>query len=77
MYDDHRMPDVIKRIRTEMSLKRINGTKLAAATGIDYQALHRILNGRKPVFLDDAVKIAAALRTTVDELVDMEVCSDG
>lgn len=77
MYDDHRMPEVINKIRLQMSRKRIKQTKLSAETGIDYQALHRILNNRKPIFLDDIVRIAAALRTTVDELVDMEVCSDG
>lgn len=65
----HSIQKVSKSIRKIMKRKGINQTVLASKTGIAYQHMHRIVNCKTPLYLDDAIKIANALGVTIDELV--------
>lgn len=65
----HRMPAETKRIRAYMKQKGWKQTAMAEATGIPYQELHRTLNDRKPIYLDEVSAVASVLGVTIDELV--------
>lgn len=69
---DNKCPGFTARARMVMKKRRISQKMLAEKTGMDYQRVHRLLNNRMPLHLDDAVRVAAALRTTVDELLEFD-----
>lgn len=69
---DNKCPGFTARARMVMRKRRITQKELADKTGMEYQHVHRLLNNRMPLYLDDAVRVAAALRTTVDKLLEFD-----
>lgn len=58
----------LKKIRAK---KRLSKSKLVTATGLDYHTIAKIENGRTPdPRVHTIVKIALALETSVEELVN-------
>ena len=62
------MPGVCAEIRRLMKEKKMKASNLSELIGDTQQHTYRIITGRAPLYLLDAVKIAGALGVTVDEL---------
>ncbi len=69
---DNKCPGFTARAREVMKKRRISQKMLAEKTGMEYQRVHRLLNNRMPLYLDDAMIIATAIGTSIDRLIEFE-----
>lgn len=69
---NHTMPDVSRNIRRALKGQRRLQLEIAKDTGIAYQTINRMLNGRQPLYLDEIAQIARALGVSVDSLLKEE-----
>lgn len=65
----HTMPNVSRNIRRALKEQRRLQLEIAEDTGIAYQTINRMLNGKQPLYLDEIVQIARALGVSVDSLL--------
>jgi DNA-binding Xre family transcriptional regulator len=56
------------KLRGLMAEKALKGKDVAESTGIPPSTLSRLLNGRKPIYLDQLDAICAAVGTSVAEV---------
>ena len=62
---------IAENLRKLRAKKRLSKSKLVSATGLDYHTIAKIENGRTPdPRVHTMVKIALALETSVEELVN-------
>ena len=62
---------IAKNLRKIRAEKRFSKSKLVCETGLDYHTIAKIENGRTPdPRVHTIVKIASALKTSVEELVN-------
>lgn len=64
---------VVTLIRTLMSLRDVNQSKLAKDTGVSVTAISRYLNGTSEVGSDKLVKILSALEIDLDSVVRSDI----
>ncbi|MCQ2316369.1 MAG: helix-turn-helix domain-containing protein [Bacteroidales bacterium] len=69
---DNKCPGFTARARMVMKKRRISQKMLAEKTGMEYQRVHRLLNNRMPLYLDDAVRVASAIGTSIDRMLEFE-----
>lgn len=67
--DDNRCPAFTEKVRVVMRKRRITYKELADKTGMEYQHMYRLLNDRMPLYLNDAVRVATAIGTSIDRML--------
>ncbi len=67
---------VNRNLRLILRRKGVRQTELAQRSGLDYQSVHRAVNGGRPIYADELPLLAGALGESPLALLGMEEKGD-
>lgn len=57
------------RLKSELRIQQITQKNLADRLGVDYQTVHRMVNGKTPIYADLLYKMSVILGKPMEEFV--------